>query len=187
MPLFDADNRLTMDVCAVGLKDRGNKDISSYLLTNLRAPCTVDVAASAPLAVAAEHRNLWSWDGYGLNTCAVDADSRLRVDSEVTHMRARMQLPKRVFEASPDLSHGQPAPDAVSKIVYGKEFGGRACDRLAERDWDRFDPGVCKVAERHIIPPWTNGGDASRDIARSDGFLQSLGYANDGKIWRRPS
>jgi hypothetical protein len=145
------------------------------------------LADNHPLALAADNRNLWTWDGYGLNSCAVDSDSKLRVDSEVTHPRMRIQLPKRVFEAAPDLSHGQPMPDAQSRMVYGQESSlMRKCDRLSEVDFNRFDPGVHKVPVYHIVPPWTNGGDPSRDIAKSDCFLKAMGYTYDGRIWRRP-
>lgn len=188
MPLYDADNRLTADLCAVRLKDRANASVAQYALTNLRAECPDDrkvFVDGHPLAWAAEHRNLWSWDGYGLNVRAVDSDSKLR-DSEATHMRARIQLPKRVFHAVPSLAHGQPAPDAEARIQSGLDTAPvRACDRLAERDFHRFNPAVAAVPVEHIVPPWTNGGAPSRDIARSDEFLAGLGYRFDGKVWRR--
>jgi hypothetical protein len=196
MPLYDADNRLTADTCAVQMRDNGNASIASYTLTNLRAAHSSD-----PLSVAAEHRNLWSWDGYGFNPAAVDGDSQLRVRSEVTHPRSKIQLPTRVFGAAPDLSHGQADPEMEMRVVGTRTTvrpsscpsksdmaggcGGRVCDRLAERAWDRFVPGMRPVSVRHIVPPWVNGGAPSRDIARSDQFLQNLGYVNDGRIWRR--
>jgi hypothetical protein len=190
MPLFDADNRLTADACAVGLKDRGNRSIADYTLLNMRAPCPPEdlstLSPQHPIAVAARHRNLQPWDGYGFNVCTVDSDSALRVDSEVTHPRMRIQLPKRVFQASPNLSHGQASPDIESKMQGGMDSSQlRRCDVLAEKDWARFDPGVCAVGAQHIIPPWTNGGAPSREIARSGEFLSTLGYVHDGRVWRR--
>jgi hypothetical protein len=197
MPLYDADNRLTADDCAVRLRDNGNASIASYTLTNLRA-----ASSSDPLARAAQHRNLWSWDGYGLNTAAIEGDSQLRVRSEVTHPRSKIQLPTRVFGAAPDLSHGQADPELETLIVGSRAAlpsssgcpaegevaggcGGRVCDRLAERAWDRFMPGVHTVPAKHIVPPWVNGGAPSRDIARSDQFLKRIGYYHDGRTWRR--
>lgn len=197
MPLYDADNRLTADACAVKLRDQGNASIASYTLTNLRASPSV-----APLARAAEHRNLWVWDGFGINTTTIDDDSQMRVRSEVTHPRSKIQLPTRVFGAAPDLSHGQPNPEIESQVVSDRKplpmpvgcsaddgsslgCGGRVCDRLAEQHWDRFVPGMQTVSANHIIPPWVNGGAPSRDIARSDQFLTRMGYVNDGRTWRR--
>ena len=210
MPLYDAYNRLTADACAVKVKDQGNSSMVSYTFANLRAERPADnqvFVDKHPLAQSAKHRNLWSWDGYGINALAVDNDSQLRVDSAVTHPRHKIQLAKRVFHASPDLSHGQASPDLESKLVSGitttrKGGGNVLCrqsklaqtqaqhvivDHLAEREWDRFDPGVRMVDSTNIIPPWVNGGAPSRDIARSDDFLQGMGYAYDGKTWRRPT
>jgi hypothetical protein len=209
MPLYDADNRLTADACAVVEKDQGNSTIASYTFANLRAERPRDNQVfldKHPLAQSAKHRNLWAWDGYGLNMSAVDNDSQLRVDSAVTNPRHKIQLAKRVFHASPDLSHGQASPELESRLVGGitttrKAGGGVICskqqqqpqqqqqheivDRLAEREWDRFDPGVRTVGVANIIPMWVNGGAPSRDIARSEDFLQGMGYAYDGKTWRR--
>jgi hypothetical protein len=183
MPLFDADNRLSADRCAVKMRDRGNRDIAGYILTDMRATCP-----GGHSELSAEHRNLWTWDGYGLNTREVDSDTMLKLESEVTHPRMKIQLPKRVFYASPNLSVGQPSPVLESKMINGVDTTPvRACSRVVEKSFDRFDPGVHRVPSEHIIPPWTHGGVPSRTVARSDEFLSSLGYVHDGKVWRRPT
>jgi hypothetical protein len=182
MPLFDADNRLTADSCAVRLRDMGNAGIAQYIMANMRSTCPDD----DPLAVASQHRNLWFWDGYGLNTRAVDSDTRLKLDSEATHPRMKIQLPKRLFHASPNLATGQASPELEARMQNGMDtYPVRECHRLAERDFDRFDPGVARVPAEHIIPPWTHGGVPSRTVARSDEFISSLGYVNDGRVWRK--
>ena len=219
MPLFDADNRLTSDACATRNKDAGNAGIADYTFAFLRAERPAagvgSLPRSHPLARSLQHRNLQPWDGYGWNPAAMDTDSQLRVDSEVTHPRSKIQLAKRVFQAAPDLSHGQASPELELRLIAGaantrkgcgggKEGGGCPSggggggrgregkgggapvpDRLAERAWDRFIPGVETVQAENIIPPWTNGGAPSRDIARSDAFLRTLGYQHDGRMWSR--
>lgn len=207
MPLYDATNRLTADACAVRLRDRGNAGVACYTLTSLRAPLPADSTVfvqNHPLAAAADNRNLRAWDGFGLNTAAVDSDTRLRLDAQMTSSRSRVQLPKRVFTASPALAAGQPAPLLEARLQQGGQsrlpcFGGAAVAAaaggmrdpapgpLAEVDWARFDPGVRAVCARNVIPPWTAGGAPSRDIVRSPGFLAGLGFQYDGRAWVRPA
>lgn len=191
MPLFDADNRLSADECAVCLREAENDDVAAYRLAYLRGD------KEHMKEFVASNRNLRSWDGYGLDRRVVDDDSRLRLDGEVTNPRSRVQLAQRVFHAVPDLSSGTACPELELlilegaqttrklRVVDGKSAGDVAtvCDRLAEKQWDRFHPAMQQVGVEHIVPPWTNGGAPSRDIARSPQFLNALGYTYNGRVW----
>jgi hypothetical protein len=180
MPLFDSTNRLSADNGAVQVREGSSAAVSDYVLSCMRG-CTGDYQL-----LQYQYRNLWSWDGFGMSTRHVDKDSALR-GAEVTHPRQRIQLPKRVFQAVPNLAHGRASPVLESRLQSGLDTSGvRACERLAEVDFGRFDPGVHAVGAEHIIPKWTNGGAPSRSIARSGKFLESQGFEHDGRIWRRP-
>jgi hypothetical protein len=189
MPLFDTDNRLSSDACSMQLQDKRNKDISGYVFARLRADAPIDIQTAVschPLSRSSAHRNLWAWDGYGMNVNAVDNDTKLRLESEVTHTRTKMQLPKRIFTALPNLAVGTSKPEVEATLINPIDTSSvRLCDRLAEKSFDRFDPGVCTVEVDNVVPPWTRGGDSSRDVSRSDEFLTSLGYRWDGRVWRR--
>lgn len=192
MPLYDAENRLTSDACALGVRLRGNKEIESYTLTNLRpdgGSCCTKKPRDPTLNAAVEHRNLVPWSGYGWDTCKVDEDSFLRVDALVTNPRGRQQLSKRVFEAAPDMSHGVPKVDVESGLRTGLDTAPlNDCSKVTEKDFRRFVPGVCDVPVDSIVPTfWVNGGASSRDIARSDVFLSTIGFKKDAKngIWTR--
>jgi hypothetical protein len=64
--------------------------------------------------------------------------------------------------------------------AYGccSEPSGRIVDRLAEREWDVFDPVISKRdnGDVNILRPceWIPGGAASRDIARTPEFRRLL-------------
>lgn len=189
MPLFDAEGRLSTDPCAVRTRDQDNEGIATYHMTNLRpdgGACCSKVPRDPLMGVAVKHRNLTPWTGYGWNTCGVDEDSKLRISSRGTHPRTRQQLAKRVFEAAPDLTHGALASDD-STLREGINMAPlRDCTHLSEQDYRRFTPGVCPVGIEHIVPTmWVNGGASSREIARSDTFLKSMGYRRVGGVWRR--
>ena len=185
MPLYDAENHASSDPCALREREGVNRGILGYQTAQYRPPCDDPSPCRDPMAAAAGHRNLRPWDGFGISACAIDGDSRLRVLSEATHPRQRTQLPKRLFSAVPNLARGVPTPDVESSLFSGDSTSLlRACDRLAERDWNRFDPGVAAVPVEHVVPTWMAA--PSRTVARSPEFLRALGYVHDGRAWVRP-
>ena len=183
MPLFDTTGRLSLDTCALRLRDRGNEGIAAYQFRSFR-----DFSGTGwrdPHDFSAQNRNLWLWDGYGIDRSTLDRDSALR-HSEMTHTRCRKQLPQRVFHAVPDLGRSNGEPDVEAGLQNGLDTSGhRACQRLAETDFARFDPGVKLVDVSHVVPPWTNGGVPSREVTRSPQFLQGLGYRRCDGVWQR--
>lgn len=192
MPLYDAENRLTSDSCALNTRMWDNREIADYSLLNLRpdgGACGTKAPRDPLMTSAVQHRNLVPWSGYGWNTCTVDDDSRLRVDSLVTNARGRQQLAKRVFEASPDMSHGVVKVDIEAGLRNGLDTSPlNDCSRVTEKDFRRFVPGVCDVPVESVVPTfWVNGGASSRDIARSDGFLRTMGFSKDAArgVWSR--
>jgi hypothetical protein len=77
----------------------------------------------------------------------------------------------------------------------------RIVDRLAEREWDRFDPVIAGCVSykddkgeeggrgggTNVVLPsdWIAGGAFSRDISRSPKFMKVMGYRFDGRTWKR--
>lgn len=135
-----------------------------------------------PAAFATQHRSMYAWDGYGMGADSIDCDGRLRLAAEATTSRERACLSTRVFVAAPNLSRGWmqdavacPPPPMLTSVDTSDT---RRCFRLAESDYDRFNPGVCAVGVEHVVPPWTAGGASSRDIARSAPFQQAFARLN---------
>ena len=185
---YDAGNRLKFDDCQTNTIAAENKKQANYKVMNHRASCCDVNNASDRQAFQTRHRNLIAWNGYGgINGCTVDDDSSSRIDPNgMTHPRCRQQLPNRIFQAVPKLYRGTVLPSLESRIQNGADTSYfRECDRIDEKMWNVFNPAINKVDTRNIVQDWTWGGDNSRDIARSDEFLKSIGYMNDGRIWHR--
>ena len=186
MPLFDAENRLRSDGCALGLRVDDTKKLADYTFLNFRdLPC---VEKGRMRDFAGEYRNLQPWDGYGYDTTAIDIDSRFRYASDsLTHGKCRQQLSNRTFQAVPLLQRGTVLPGLESRLLSGHDTSRlRECDRVAEKQLlsNAFHPCLDNVVE----PSGCRIGlRSSRDIARSREFLLSLGYVYDGRVWRRPS
>lgn len=179
MPLYDADNRLADDQCAVMARIRDNESILAYNLYDKYGQCGKSCGDRKDKLrdFSVRHPNLRFWDGYGMAPCDVDGDSKLRHEAQWTNAKERQQLATRVFGAAPDLSRGEARPNVESTLISGQDTSyQRQCQKLAEVTWDRFTPNVDVQCVDHIIPTWTWGGDASRDIARSRQFLESIGY-----------
>jgi hypothetical protein len=183
MPLYDAENRLRTDGCATKTVDEENRRRADYNVNNLRGfECTDKDHVQA---FAGQHKNLRPWDGYGMDASKIDGDSSIRYDAgRVTHAKCKQQLQNRLFQAVPDLHRGKILPSLESRILSGSDTSHiRACDPLGEKPYDVFHPHLCPDV---VNPEGARIGLAnSRDIARSPAFLQSMGYAYDGRAWRR--
>jgi hypothetical protein len=96
-----------------------------------------------------------------------------------------------VFTCAPDLARS--SADACAEGGAGTGTGAgvagtgtRGCSKsqVTEADFDRFDPSYCPPGVEHIVPPWTLGGAASRDISRSRRFQKLLRATCDERRWR---
>lgn len=181
MPLFDADNRLRSDRCAVNLRDSQNLSMETYMFRDMRfgMACPTNLT---PMECSQLSTRLHSGDGFGVQPGDIDEESDLRCPSGgITHDKSRQGLATRVFEAAPDMGRGGLDANVESRLLLSGEQGtARNCAyRFAEHSYNRFDPGVQKVAVENIVKPFP-AGEPSRDLARSDAFTSSLGYAKLG-------
>ena len=189
MPLFDNDNRLRLDRCNQDAIDRENEKKIRMQVENHRRSCRDDCDRIQRREFQTKNPNLVAWDGYGINACEIDVDSSYKNDPKtLTHGRCRQQLHNRTFVAIPQLYRGTILPGLESRIQNGEDTSKHCLDRLGEKMWDVFNPGLCSDWQdpNHIVQPWTWGGESSRDIARSPEFLETLGYVHDGNVWKRP-
>lgn len=179
-----------MDPCATESTRRENAAQVQYRILNHRRPCNEQGSRDAVKCMVSENNNILAWDGYGVNPCVIDSETKMRVDPNAwTHYKCRQQLPNRTFQAVPKLYRGTVLPGLESRIQNGADTSFiRECDRISEKPWDVFSPAVNKndwQDAAHIVQSWTWGGESSRDITRSDGFLKSIGYTHNGRNWQR--
>ena len=158
------------DKCAVKARNLTNVSIMDYQLWNTY-DCSKDDAIDD---FGADHINLHFKNGYGFTSpCLVDTDTKLRIDGMWTSEKAKSQMFTRFYKASPDLSKGTLKPDVESRLVQGENTSrAKICFRHAEVDFDRFMPMLpCLDGEiqnpRHLILPFSRGGEDSRQIMRS--------------------
>lgn len=178
MPLFDADNRLRQDLCATNARDSRNLWMETYMFRDLRMCGTVCPPVLSPQDCVDLRSRIQSRDGYGVTSCGIDGDSRMRFPvGGVTHDRSRQSLGTRVFASVPDMGRGGLDAGIESKLLLSGDSGtSRVCaHRFAEISYNRFDPGVQKVGVQHIVQPYP-AGVPSRDVSRSDSFLDGIGY-----------
>jgi hypothetical protein len=183
MPLFDNTGRLGYDDCAVRAKNNQNASIIDYrtydAYKNTRANCTRRFDELNAFAMA--NRNLTFRDGFGTHSCRVDADSKLKLEAELTNERFKQQLFPRVFGAIPDLARGRLLPNVESRLIHGMDTSSdKQCNRTTEKQHFRPTPCVDVQRVENVVPQWTWGGASSREIARSPAFLNMLGFDVNG-------
>jgi hypothetical protein len=137
------------------------------------------------------NENLNYFDGYGnANICDIDGDTNIK-RSLLTHDRARCALNTRTFVAVPSMDHGGLIPDVDTKIKSGGFDAGGCQTRcpayIAEADYSRFTPLVKCVQPRAHNPKlsYTITGKNSRDVVRSDDWLQACGYEHKNGVWTK--
>lgn len=170
-PLFDLENRLAHDECALADRQRQSDDMSAYSLasfysTNLPA-CDKRVAQ-----LAACHNNLRFRDGFGpANGCVIDADSAARLGGELTNSPNRQQLAARVFQGGPHLERGDIQPDKEAALVQAEiSRDRRPC--LENSMIDRFVPlipcleSTVQNPDTIVVSSWRWGGDDTRAWVR---------------------
>lgn len=194
MRYFDFGNRLTQDECALRTRDNENRSITDYRLYN---PYNIDACEKKLKDLndfIAENPNLRYRDGYGYAVpCLIDQDSMMRNDAQWTNTRERQSLNVRFFHAVPDISRGAFIPNTESLLKIGPvdSTHERQCDRLAEKNFNRFVPlqecvGSFLKAQADVTPQWTQQfGESSRETVRQKEFLESCGYVHDGKTWQQ--
>lgn len=171
MPLFDADNRLRSDLCAINKRDSQNFMMEDYVFRDVRAThaCPKDLS---PSDCEDLERRIKNCDGFGVTSGVIDSDSDLRFPF-YTHDRTRQSLNSRVFLAGPDMGRGGLDTSIESKLLLSGDSGtARVCaHRFAELSYDRFDPMITRVPVENIVKPFPAG-----EPSRSDESLQRRGY-----------
>jgi hypothetical protein len=151
-----------------------NRSISLYNTMSTRRSCISECGPGSP------------WQGYGVNYLTVDNDSYYKYDPRsITHGKCRQQLPNRLFHAVPSLYRGTVLPGLEARISHGTDtsFVKNCSVPLSEMRYDTFNPMISP--DFNTVEKNKRGGESSRDIAKSDEFLHSIGYYYDGKVWRR--
>ena len=180
--VFLDSRRLCSDSCANEAKDIQNEQIEKYELYYY-LPVECDSAHARFPEFAYEHVNLTGRIGYGLSdSCTIDTYSELMSDpAQLTRDKCRIQLFTRIFTGCPNLRPGVGDPNAELDILSGSSsddnspFG--SCKReITEEQTYHPTPMLDCIKSvqdpKHVVEPWTRGGDNTRDFIRRQEWLK---------------
>jgi hypothetical protein len=121
--IFDWENRVSMDNCALVSKKISNDSIQQYNLYNFYGDCEYDTVQKTALC----HPNLHFRNGYGFTSaCTVDTDSAIRLPN-TTHGPEKKQLHMRNFHSVPNMGRGTLVPDTESFLKNGMDTNIQSC------------------------------------------------------------
>jgi hypothetical protein len=188
-PMFDLENRLADDECALADKDRQSDEVSGYYLANFLTS-NVPACSKKVNDVANCHVNLRFRDGYGVaNACVIDADSNARLGARQTNSPHRQTYKNRVFHGHGMFFRGAIQPEAEAALIHAEASRER---RPCKGDIpaDRFTPLIPCIEEttqnpRTVIMDQTWGGAATRSWVRDEDGLKACGYTHDGRMWAK--
>jgi hypothetical protein len=148
--MFDWENAISMDTCALAAKQHTNTSIFDYLMYSDRNDVGCEVTDQRIREFSDKYPNLRFRNGYGVTSaCTVDADTEARMVGP-THGHEKRQLDVRNFHAVPFFGRGCLAPDTESFLKNGQSSTfERSCEPLTERNFDRFVPFLDCI-QKHV-------------------------------------
>ena len=174
MKYFESMNSLNDDSCAMEARDRENQSMIDYNTFNFYNDGDCHQIDKKLLNLAIENPNLNFRNGYGsANPCAIEMETKLKYNADMmTHGPEKRQFRLRNFTAVPDIRRGSYAVGYDELLSPGQDTHVlRQCDRLTERDFNRFTPYIeCMdkfiSLEAQAIPELLAIGANSRDLVR---------------------
>jgi hypothetical protein len=190
--IFEGRTQLYDDECAINAREYQNMSIHEYRLWNDYNYACNSEGEKKLQQFSTTHPNLHYRNGVGMTTsCHVEKDSDLRLNAKITSEKARNQLFHRFYQNNPYLGKGKTVPNVESRLMQSEDTSKlKVCDRIAEKDFDRFIPLVQCVKDTvqnadTVVYPWTNGGDNSRLLMRDAQTLKECGWEKVDKVWTR--
>lgn len=189
---FDQFARLVDDECALVTREYQNQSIGDYMLYNsyVTSQCKKDKKEFDNFV--SQNPNIRFKDGFGfLNGCVVDTDSELRNGAKFTNEKTKSQLCTRWDQAVPSYNKGGLIVNVDSRMKLAEDTSAlRDCDRLTEKDFNRFIPLTPCLAKsvqnpENIVPKWVNGGESTRSYVQDNQYLEQCGFMNNGQAWVR--
>ena len=187
MRVYNHQNRLSIDDCAQMTRELQNRSVNDRVLENFYY--TKDCECEALDEFSLEN-NMVIKDGYGnFSGCVIDKDSELRLRGVWTNEREKLQLCARWNQGVPNLNKGGLLPNVESLMKNGDDTSDiRNCDRITERNFNRFVPLVGCLAStvqnpNNIVEPWVRGGSHTRNEVRKSDYLEKCGFERNGLNW----
>ena len=178
MRVFELQNRLSTDDCALETKDLQNKSIADYIMFNMYPTADCGDTRTKLEEFMVENPNLVYRDGFGnVNSCTVDDDSGIRNDpTKITHFKEKHQLCTRWHQAVPDYGKSGLVPNVESSLKMGADTSYlRSCDRITEKTFDVFVPfNTCGLLNPDVVPPFEMEV-STRDFVREDDYAKRCG------------
>jgi hypothetical protein len=178
MRVFELENRLKSDDCAINSYNLQNRSIEDYRLFNMYPTSACDASTGQLTDFMAANPNLRFRDGFGnVNKCTVDADSKIRNDpTKLTNFREKTQLCTRWYQAVPDFGHAGLVPNVESALKLGEDTSYiKDCDRVMEKQFDVFIPfNTCGLINPDVVAPFEQGV-STRDFVRQDDYARRCG------------
>lgn len=171
MSVFDGIGRVSMDECAIQARNLENESINNYFLFNYFHTDGCVETAKKNLEFSLQYPNLRFRDGYGVaNSCTIETDMELRLNSKSTRPGEKQQLCSRNFIAVPDFSKGTCIPNLETMLIQGSDTSiYKNCHNLAEFETNKIQPLLPCIAnhikiQSKIIPEDPIIGRPSKEL-----------------------
>lgn len=174
---------LTSDDCLQKERTRQSVQGSDYMLSNYRqCDCEIEPVVSN----ASQNRGLLVKDGYGINKCTVDGDSRLRIGNVESRPKPCQQLFTRPYATVPYMGRGSGNSEVESFIRSGKQTFQQGTVSLLENQVRTYNNNITPLVpnlEKQVQNPinlveevndakWVRGGVPTRQIVKDLDYFE---------------
>lgn len=185
--MFENLSRLGDDVTTLSEKNIMNSNFGSYNTTNFfnQRDCLqhpINIATSQPNIFMSSGKN-----SVGLNGCAVDEDSSVRIHTMQTNEKGRVNLYTRPFLTVPYLGRGASSIDDETRLKQGDYNSNRktATNLSEEPHVDHSEYPLIDSIRHTVTNPnnlvessadksWIRGGVPSRELQREKAQTSTL-------------
>jgi hypothetical protein len=180
---------LTSDDCLQKERIRQSVQTSDYMLSNFsQCDCEIEPV----LLNATQNRGLLVKDGFGINKCTVDGDSRLRIGNVESRPKPCQQLFTRPYATVPYMGRGSGNSEVESFLRSAKQTHQQGSVSLLENQVKTYNNNITplvsnleqqiqnpmNLVEEVNDPKWVRGGVPTRQIVKDLDYFER---SNDGE------
>jgi hypothetical protein len=170
---FDNLSRIGDDLCGVNARDLQNNSFGSYLTTNYFLG-----SDQSSLKFATKQPNVFFKGTLGGDS--ITGDSEIKLGTNQTNLRCKLNLQQRPFATVPFLGRGPVQPDMESRIVQGSSI--QSSKRITEKSFNDYSimPLIPEIQDTIQNPEyliegsaadgWIRGGLPSRELSKKKDY-----------------
>jgi hypothetical protein len=172
------------DRCTVKVGEAQSQRPNSFVTSNFYRPCETSGQYAINMTEPGHQYSV-----QGPSQCNIAVDSQLRYATMTNQGQMMKQMYTRPYVAVPYMGSGQNCAmnkDVESRLIYAEDTTqNKPCEYTSGATISRYLPLPDYGNPQrytHVIPPWVNGGENSREYIRNVNFVKFCANKQNTKL-----